>query len=128
MRDLTILNKWWKNKNRIEEDKHIKEFNDKQYQWKPKLLELDPKINNVYTIRGPRQIGKTTLIKLIIKRLLETVEGEAIFYWSCDDVIDFKELLALLRKYLNLVELMCQDLCKTPSLERELAIFGDLSQ
>jgi len=102
MYDLTILNKWWKNKDRILEDKHIVEFNRKKYKWRPMVLdEISLKIDNIYSIRGPRQVGKTTLIKLIIKNLLERVDGKSIFYWSCDDVLDFRELIVLIRDYLS---------------------------
>ena len=81
--DISILNQWWKNKELINQDKSIKEYELKKYKWQPTILkELKPKINNIYTLRGPRQIGKTTLIKLLIKELLKDNDEKSCFYWS----------------------------------------------
>lgn len=103
---LELLNPWWNGKNIINSDKHIKEYESKEYQWKPDLLsEIELSINNVYTLRGPRQIGKTTLVKLLIRNLIENrVDGKSIFFWNCDELIDFKELLNLIREYLDLTK------------------------
>jgi predicted AAA+ superfamily ATPase len=51
-------------------------------------------------IFDPRQVGKTTLVKLLIKKLLdEGVEKEKIFYFRCDKLADFKELDEVLKTY-----------------------------
>lgn len=103
MVDLAILNHWWKGKEHIREDKHIKELEEKEYKWQPELLnQLKLLPNNIYGLRGPRQVGKTTLIKLIIKRLLEgKVNEKSIFFWNCDELIDFRELSSVIREYLE---------------------------
>ncbi len=73
--------------------------------WIPKeinALSLKPfSLNFIY---GPRQVGKTTLIKLAIKDLLTKVKPEAIFYYSCDLLINHEELLDILRRYLRIKE------------------------
>ncbi|MBI2449228.1 ATP-binding protein [Candidatus Pacearchaeota archaeon] len=97
------LNPWWKGKEYIEDDKHIKEFVEKKYKWKSPLLQrlkLNP--NNIFSLRGPRQIGKTTFIKLLIKNLLskEKIDEKSIFFLNCDELIDFRELASILREYL----------------------------
>ncbi len=51
-----------------------------------------------------RQVGKTTMIKLIIKNLLNEVKPEAIFYYSCDLLTDYEELIDILRRYLRIKE------------------------
>ena len=100
--DLAILNPWWKGKEYIKEDKNLQELNKKRYKWKPKLLkEIKLIPNNIFTLRGPRQIGKTTLVKLLIKNLLKKEDEKAIFFWNCDELVDFRELALLLRKYLE---------------------------
>jgi len=101
MRDLTLLNHWWKGKEQIKEDKNIKEFEEKKYKFFSKTLknaELKP--NNVFTLRGPRQVGKTTVIKLKIKDLLfnEKINENAVFFWNCDELTDFKELSSIIRR------------------------------
>lgn len=102
--DLTLLNPWWKGKEYIRGDKHIKEFEEKKYKWQPELLtkiKLLP--NNVFTVRGPRQVGKTTLVKLLIKDILKKgVNEKAVFFWNCDELLDFRELSTILREYLEL--------------------------
>jgi predicted AAA+ superfamily ATPase len=69
--DYAIQNVWWQGKAHINEDRHINSYLTKKYRWRFPILDelkLDP--GNIFTIRGPRQIGKTTLIKLIIKSLI----------------------------------------------------------
>ena len=104
MHDLVLLNHWWKGKEQIKADKNIKEFEEKKYKFFPVVLkntELKP--NNVFTLRGPRQVGKTTIIKLKIKDLLfnEKINENAIFFWNCDELTDFKELSSIIREYLE---------------------------
>jgi hypothetical protein len=103
MADLNLLNPWWKGKEHIREDKNIREFEEKQFKWEPELLKkIELKPNNVCTLRGPRQVGKTTLVKLLIKKLLDENKNEkSIFFWNCDELIDFRELAAVLREYIE---------------------------
>ncbi|MBI2135567.1 ATP-binding protein [Candidatus Woesearchaeota archaeon] len=104
MADLPLLNPWWKGRQYIQEDKHIKEYEEKKYKWEPKLeIKLLP--DNIFTLRGPRQVGKTTLMKLFIRNLLkENIDEKAIFFWSCDELVDFRELAVVLREYLSFSE------------------------
>ncbi len=99
--DFVIQNIWWKGKENLEDDKHLREYREKKYKWQPKILS-DLKIipGNLYSLRGPRQIGKTTLVKLIIESLIQKrVSERAVFYINCDSIIDFSELLKTLRVY-----------------------------
>lgn len=99
--DLNIYNVWWKGKEHLKDDKHLREYGEKKYKWKPAMLgELKLVPGNLYSLRGPRQIGKTTLVKLIIESLIRGgVEERAVFYMSCDPIIDAGELLKILRMY-----------------------------
>ncbi len=101
--NLEITNAWWKGKGYINEDRHIREFENKRFKWTPELLEtLELEPNNLFTLRGPRQVGKTTLIKLLIKKLLNKgISEKSIFYWNCDELVDFRELSSILREYLG---------------------------
>lgn len=109
--DYSVMNVWWKGKERIAEDKHIRDFFAKKYQWAPEILSDSERERlvpgNIFTLRGPRQVGKTTHVKLLIKKLLESgdcgvgVPEKAIFYASCDTIMDFNELLKLVRGYLE---------------------------
>src|SRR3989338_10848211 len=98
--DIRKQNPWWENPNRIQSDPRIKDFLAAQVQWTPRLkkyIYLDK--NAVYSIRGPRQVGKTTLIKIIIKELLEKNESINIMYFACDLLKDYQALNDLLDTY-----------------------------
>lgn len=83
-------NIWWRGKDYIEDDVDIKKWNSSKFRWVPKEIDevsLEPFSLNF--IVGPRQVGKTTLIKLLIKKLLESnVNPLSIFYCSCDILTD----------------------------------------
>jgi len=119
--NLTILNPWWRGKEYLKEDKHIRDFEEKKYQWRPKLFEkIHLKPNNIFSLRGPRQVGKTTLVKLLIKDLLEKVNEKAVFFWNCDEVINFRELSFILREYL--------ELCKVQNIGKKYIFLDEISQ
>ena len=71
MVDLLIFNPWWESPERIESDRSIVEYQESKLQWQPKIREEFKLTQDVvYTLRGPRQVGKTTLIKMIARELL----------------------------------------------------------
>lgn len=76
--DLLSFNPWWEKKEAIESDPDIEKFRKEKIKYFP---EFDIK-NGIYVIRGPRQVGKTTLVKLKIKELLEKNEPKNIFFYS----------------------------------------------
>ncbi|MFT4305088.1 MAG: ATP-binding protein [Candidatus Woesearchaeota archaeon] len=103
--DLINLNKWWENKSFIEDDKHIKDLNNFKFIYKSKLLDYNFIKNNVYTIRGPRQIGKTTFLKLFIKDKLKNNDPKSIFYWSCDNLNNYNDIIKLINDYSDYCEI-----------------------
>lgn len=52
-------------------------------------------------IFGPRQVGKTTAIKILIHKYLEFQDPRAIFYYSCDELTDYRELSEVLDNYIS---------------------------
>lgn len=72
------------------------------HRWRPaemELLALQPfSLNLVY---GPRQVGKTTMLKLVINELLNRVQPRAILYLSCDEFSSYRELGEVLDTYLR---------------------------
>lgn len=100
---LSLHNPWWEESFDIKHDIRLIELASFKYQYKHPLLEEFP-INKdvVLTLRGPRQIGKTTLIKQIIQKLIgKKVSRGCIFYFPCDRIIDFNELFFLIQNYIN---------------------------
>ncbi|MGD2200233.1 MAG: AAA family ATPase, partial [Candidatus Bathyarchaeota archaeon] len=103
MSSLVIQNPWWMGSERIESDRHIVDFNDSTIKWDPRIrrfFDLDSRA--IYTLRGPRQVGKTTLVKLMIGRLLRGgVSPRRIFYYTCDLVEGPSKLVSIIEEYLG---------------------------
>ncbi len=106
--DLEILikkNPWWKGKEYFKDDNDYKKWKEKKIKWIPKIInEIKLKPFSLHFIFGPRQAGKTTLLKLLIKRLLEKRNPKSIFYFRCDEVADYKELREILEEYIEFRE------------------------
>ncbi|GAB4320528.1 MAG: ATP-binding protein [Promethearchaeota archaeon] len=79
--DLAIQNPWWEDPTTIDLDELVREALLKD---PPVLPTLDVSKNVAYF--GPRQVGKTTSIKLTIRDLLlnQRVDPRNICYFSCD--------------------------------------------
>jgi predicted AAA+ superfamily ATPase len=103
MSSLLTQNPWWENPENIETETSIIKFEESRIKWTPRIrhyIKLDTEA--IYTLRGPRQVGKTTLIKLIIRRLLRKgVNGRRIFYYSCDLVDNPSRLVNIIKTYLD---------------------------
>lgn len=90
-KDLALQNPWWERKEAIYEDEKVQ----KALSRKKKLL-YSFKDENILLV-GPRQTGKTTFIKLLIKDLIEKdVAPKSILFFSCE----------LLRRREDIVELV----------------------
>lgn len=104
-RFLSLQNPWFfASREVIREDKKLRELEKQVYQWHPTILEEISFEPGVFVLRGPRQIGKTTLAKLLIKKLLleKQVHKDTILYYSCDDLRDYRDLNNLLFHFFDL--------------------------
>jgi hypothetical protein len=101
---LSNQNPWWKGRERIEDDYDIQKWAAQKHRWVPKLIEkIDFKPFALNFLFGPRQVGKTTLVKLLIRKLLNAhIRPESIFYFKCDELLDFRELRDVMDLYLQL--------------------------
>ena len=100
--DISRQNPWWINPATINEDPKIRDFDYSPLKWTPRIkkyLNLDKDV--LYSVRGPRQVGKTTLVKLIIREELEKRNPQDILYYSCDLLNKPQELADLLETYLK---------------------------
>ncbi len=104
--ELSERNPWWVDKKRINDDRHIVEAENSGIDWKPNVFAVeDLQTDAIYTLRGPRQVGKTTHIKFLIKTLLEMVnEPRSILYLSCDPINNRDELWKTLVEYLRWIK------------------------
>jgi len=85
--ELELQNIWWKES--IEKDFHLQKLKNKRFIYQPSILnleELKKEKSGIYTIIGPRQIGKTTYLKLIVRELLKTYDPFNILYFSCENI------------------------------------------
>lgn len=99
-------NPWWRRPEFILEDIFLEELKRQKYPYyHPLYNDLPIDRDGILTLRGPRRIGKTTLLKLIIRRLLldEKQEAENIFFFPCDTVENFRDLEEILRSYLDYI-------------------------
>jgi len=104
--DIKILrstNPWWHVDDWENVDRHLKIFNSSNYRYLPPWIgqvSLEPFSLNF--IVGPRQVGKTTGIKLLIKKLLEDgYSAQKIVYLDCEIFPDFVSLGNLLSELLQ---------------------------
>lgn len=99
-------NPWWRRPEFILDDNFIVEFSQQKYAfYHPLYQSLAVDKDGVLTLRGPRRIGKTTLFKLLIKRLLlkDRIDKENVFFFPADTLRDYKELEEVLVLYLNYI-------------------------
>jgi predicted AAA+ superfamily ATPase len=102
---LKIFNPWWEKKDWEKTDKHLKEFDSMKIKWIPnwiKEISLVPFSLNF--VIGPRQVGKTTGIKLLIKELLKEKNNFSVFYFDVEALQDPKELREVLLTYKKIKE------------------------
>jgi len=93
--DLIVLqNPWWRDKDEIYNDEKIKAVFSK----KNPLRYFFKKRNKV--IIGPRQVGKTTYLKLSILDLLEKgINPRNVMYFSCDLLRNYREIIEVIRTF-----------------------------
>ena len=95
---MSSQNPWWSR----EEDSKYDAWANLKLKWLPKemrTISLEPFSFNF--ISGPRQVGKTTMVRLLIHSLLEKgTDPKSIFYFSCDELTDFKELGQILDSFM----------------------------
>lgn len=105
MADIGILkeqNPWWLSKEKITEDVNLEKLLKVKYRWYPKIIDsFNMEKDVIYTLRGSRQIGKTTLLKLLIEKLLAANQKENIFYFTCNNVDNYQQLIDILQIYFD---------------------------
>ncbi len=101
-------NPWWRGAEFIGEDEDYRRWRESRIRWYPSLIEeVDLRPFSLHFIFGPRQVGKTTLVKLMIKKLLDGgVNPRSILYLRCDAIADYKELLEVLEQYIAMRDQM----------------------
>jgi len=86
-------NPWWFDPRWDEGDRHLRQWEGERVRWIPRWIweiSLEPfSLNFVY---GPRQTGKTTGLKLLIRELLRRNPPESVVYLDLDIVLSPAEM------------------------------------
>jgi len=91
------FNPWWTN----EPDIGYEQWKDAEVNWVPEIVNrITLKPFSLHFLSGPRQVGKTTAMKILIHRLAEQRPAKSLFYYSCDELTDFRELGEVLDNYI----------------------------
>ncbi|MFH1246838.1 MAG: ATP-binding protein [Candidatus Micrarchaeota archaeon] len=90
--EMLLQNPWWRDKTAIDKDEKIEEALGK----KPIIsYEFLDKSNLI--ILGPRQVGKTTMLKFFVRNLLQKgINPRNVLYFSCELLKDKNEIITLL--------------------------------
>ena len=96
-------NPWWRSEEEINEDAKIKEWETSNIQWNPRIrYTFDYSNDIIYSLRGPRQVGKTTLIKIQIREFLQKgILPWSIMYYAFDIDNTPKDLVKVIENYLD---------------------------
>jgi predicted AAA+ superfamily ATPase len=97
---LERMNLWWKEKDWEKLDADLMKFNSFKIRWIPDWINsISLKPFSLNFVLGPRQVGKTTGLKILIKQLIEKGENpKSLAYINCDLLASFKELRSFLEK------------------------------
>lgn len=104
---LSETNPWWTSPSAINQDNEIAMWSAAGRRYVPALadelrLDFEPGKQVIYTVRGSRQVGKTTMTKLQIKGLLDSgTEPWRIMYYSFGPNSTMAELYRILLGYFN---------------------------
>ena len=78
---LTASNPWWVAPRAIDVDPHLIRLRAGPFIWTPPVMSDIPlRPGSVHTLRGPRQVGKTTTAKRLIEQLLQRGEKRVLYY------------------------------------------------
>lgn len=86
LQQLSHVNKWWAAHSWEDSDVQLQEAARAPYRRQPDIL-ADIIPPNLYTLRGPRRVGKSTVLKQSIVRLChEGIDPHRICYFSADSM------------------------------------------
>lgn len=101
-KELTEYNSWWKKESEISKDPQIQKWEQSDLKWDPRLRHTFKDEDAIYSLRGPRQVGKTTLIKLMIRNHLENgVPKWNIMYYQFDVEDSPRDVVNIINEYLD---------------------------
>ncbi len=112
---LRAFNPWWDDTAAIDSDLHIAQWAGSRARYVPALFAtirdgLDADKTVLYTVRGSRQVGKTTLVKLLIRDLLDRgIMPMRMCYFSLGGGLTIRDLVRIILDYFSLTPLQRGD-------------------
>jgi len=105
---LSIQNPWWhkagKHPAGLKFDPVIVRYEKNKLKWTPPVFKkIDLAKDKIYFLAGPKGAGKTTILKLIVRRLIEDkkIDPGQIFYYSCHNLDSYEQLNEMIKLFLN---------------------------
>ncbi len=99
---MNIQNPWWFDRYWAESDKHLRTWRENDIKWIPSWLDTlvltHGSLNFVY---GPRMVGKTTGLKLLIEKLLGDVDPRKILYLNVEVFEDTRRFGEALKWFID---------------------------
>ena len=99
--ELLEYNPWWKDETAIERDPQIISWKQSNLKWDPRIRQTFQIEDFVYSLRGPRQVGKTTLVKLEIQQVLQMVPKWNVMYYSFELENSPRDVINVINEYFN---------------------------
>ncbi len=99
--DIAARNPWWDARRGLEADPHLAALARAPFRRVPAAVAaIRADEPNVYTLRGPRQVGKTTLLKQLTARLIrqDGWDPRTVVYYPLDLVERPRELVQLIER------------------------------
>ena len=110
IQELTRANPWWRDPLWETTDQHLLAAARAPYERQPAVLD-DIAPPNLYTLRGPRRMGESTLLKQTISRLCRMgIDPRSICYFAADALSSFTDLINLFQS----ARLLFPDLADKP--------------
>lgn len=99
--DRARMNPWWVLGEKFaDSDKDLAKLNSGVFRFQRRSIDFKP--GGIYIIKGPRRVGKTLLLKMLILNLLKKgADRLSIFYYSLDSIKSAKELSNMLYDFFD---------------------------
>lgn len=116
------MQNFWKNKNWEKEDKHFIGMKEMPFQRPFATVNLKP---GLYSIRGPRQIGKSSWLKTLLSAACKNTSADDVYFQSCENISDYQELHELLQIHKKSKFIFLDEITFIPEWSRPIKHFID---
>ena len=105
--DFVAHNLFWRSLEEFEDsDPHLSKIKSLPLVYtSPLIAEIPVMTPGIYILTGGRQVGKSTTLKLIIKKLLKEkkLDKENIYYLPCDTIKDYRQLIFEIEQFFEAI-------------------------